>query len=373
MRAISSILGKFRDHPWLISLVLAGLVVAWVATGEIRTIGEAPPPGEEAAPPDEAPPMAVRTREFEVEPTAREVRAQGATEASRSVTLRAETTGRVAETPLRRGRFAEAEAAVVRLQERDRRERLREAESRKDQAELNYEAERRMEERGLQARLRSAEARAELERARAELRAAELEVEHGTIRTPFEGVLEERMVEVGDFVSPGDPVAEFLELDPLIVAADIPEREFRNLREDAPGRARLRDGREISGEIRYVGARAREGTRSFRVELEVANPEGELPAGISAELILPQEPVPAHRIPVSLLELDDEGGLRVKAVTEEGRVETHEVEIVRFGRDAARVSGLPERVRLITVGHGFVEPGQRVEAHADERDETGRP
>lgn len=371
MEAISRIIGKARDHPWLISLVIAGLLVIWVASGDFRSAGERPDP-EADPPPEETAITSVRTREFEAEPTVAEVRGQGATEAARTVTLRAETSGRIAETPMRRGRHTETDEVVARLEDRDRRERVREAESRKEQAELNYEAERRMEERGLQARLRSAEASAELERARADLRSAQLELENSSIRMPFNGVLEERMVEIGDYVAPGDPVAEILELDPLIVIADIPEREFHLLREDGPGRARLRDGREVEGEIRYIGSRAQGNTRSFRVELEVDNPEGELPAGISAELILPQEPVPAHRIPASLLELDDEGGLRVKSVTEAGQVETHEVEIVRFGREAAWVSGLPETVRLITVGQGFVREGEMVDARPDEGPEMPR-
>ena len=44
----------------------------------------------------------------------------------------------------------------------------------------------------------------------------------------------------------------------------------------------------------------------------------------------------------------------------------HSVDIVRTGVDGVWVTGLPERVRVITVGQGFVREGDRVEAQADD-------
>ena len=102
-------------------------------------------------------------------------------------------------------------------------------------------------------------------------------------------------------------------------------------------------------------------TRTFRVELEVPNPDGRFAAGTSAELVIEDEPVPAHRVSSALLALDDAGTIGVKAVDDEGVVTFHPARVVRAEADAVWLTGLPERLRLITVGQGFVRPGDRVE------------
>jgi multidrug efflux system membrane fusion protein len=51
----------------------------------------------------------------------------------------------------------------------------------------------------------------------------------------------------------------------------------------------------------------------------------------------------------------------VKSVDEHDRVEFHPVEIVNSSDEGISVSGLPDELKLITIGHGFVKPGDVVE------------
>ena len=129
-----------------------------------------------------------------------------------------------------------------------------------------------------------------------------------------------------------------------------------------PGSARLVTGQMVEGQIRYVGSRSDPATRTFTVELEVPNPSGRFAAGMSAELRISLEHALAHRIPASLLALDDAGVLGVKAVDEQGRVVFQPAQIVRADADWIWLGGLPERLRLITLGQGFVNPGATVTA-----------
>jgi multidrug efflux system membrane fusion protein len=126
------------------------------------------------------------------------------------------------------------------------------------------------------------------------------------------------------------------------------------------GKARLVTGQTVQGRVRYVGSRSDPATRTFTVELEVRNPSGRMAAGVSAELRIGLEHVLAHRVPASLLALDEAGVLGVKAVDEQGRVVFHPAEVMRADADSLWLGGLPERLRLITVGQGFVNPGAAV-------------
>ena len=63
------------------------------------------------------------------------------------------------------------------------------------------------------------------------------------------------------------------------------------------------------GKIRYVAPGADENTRTFRVEVELPNPDGEIPSGISAEAKIPTGSVMAHFVSPAVLSLNDEGKL----------------------------------------------------------------
>ena len=140
------------------------------------------------------------------------------------------------------------------------------------------------------------------------------------------------------------------------------QQERHHLKVGDIGRARLITGELVQGRVRYVAAESDEATRTFRVELEVPNADHRLVSGISTEIHIPTRATAAHRISPALLSLDRLGRLGVKSVNDDSIVEFHPVEVLRAETRGVWVGGLPDPVRLITVGHGFVRVGQRVRA-----------
>jgi multidrug efflux system membrane fusion protein len=102
-------------------------------------------------------------------------------------------------------------------------------------------------------------------------------------------------------------------------------------------------------------------TRTFAVELEVPNPDGTLPAGVTAEIQITGGTAMAHKISPSLLSLETDGTIGVKTLDDQDQVVFHPVEIARSQTDGIWVTGLPETARIITVGQGYVLAGQMVE------------
>jgi multidrug efflux system membrane fusion protein len=74
-----------------------------------------------------------------------------------------------------------------------------------------------------------------------------------------------------------------------------------------------------------------------------------------------------------MLALSDEGVVGVKTVDDDNRVVFHPAEIVRADGDSLWIAGLPERVRAITVGQGFVRAGDEVRPLAESAVERERP
>ena len=165
------------------------------------------------------------------------------------------------------------------------------------------------------------------------------------------------MVEVGDYLKAGDPVASFVDERKLIVSANISEFDAQHVAKGNTGTARLATGQIVKGTIRYVAPVADEATRTFTVELEVDNAAGEYRGGVTAELMLSADTIFAHKISPSLLTLDDEGNVGIKIVNDEGEVEFFPADIAMSSSEGVWIAGLPHTASIITVGQGFVNPG----------------
>ncbi len=334
---------------WLVSRPLQDLLSGSDAPLRPADIGTQAPPR-----------MTVRVVDSIARPVAPEIVISGHTEAVRVVQLKAETGGRVVETPAVEGTLVEAGAPIARLDLRDRQSRVTEMAAAVAQRELEYVAARKLGEKKFQSDTQVAQALAQLEAARAALHRATLDLEHVTIEAPFGGVMEQRMVEAGDYVEPGDPVAEVIEQDPFLVVGDAPETMVGRLAVGTPGAALLADGRTVPGRIRYIASRADPETRTFRVELEVANADGRLPAGMSARIMVRESELAAHRLSAATLVLADDGTIGIKAVDPDGTVRFFTARIVKADTGAVWLADLPERLQVITSGQGFVAAGEKV-------------
>lgn len=343
-------------------LIFFGLVL-YMASGLVFREGrEAEPLITDAQGP---PLLAVRVRESEADPVAREILMTGHTAPNRAVRVRAEVAGRVEAVLAERGRAVSRGDVILRLAEDDRGQRLEEARSRVEQRRQEYEAARRLRDRDLQSPVAVATALAELRAAERTLRHAELDMERLSVRAPFDGVLNERMVEEGDFVSVGDPLAHVLDLDPLLVVGEVLETQAKHVKEGGAARARIAGGEVVGGFIRFRSSEAAADTRTMRVEMVFPNPGARTAAGLSAELVVEAERVPAHAVSPAHVSIADDGRFGVKYVDTDDRVRFVEADIVRSTPDALYLGGLPETIRLITTGQGFAKEGDLVDAHPE--------
>ncbi len=356
-------------RSWLTALAIAVLAFGWILSDQSGNTADTGPgadnAGLAASAPDPATPPMVRVRRLTEDSMTNRLILTGQTKAARRLTLRAETQAPVAEILAAKGAVVQAGDPVLRLASEDRRATLAEADALVRQRQVEFEVAQSLTAQGHRARTELAAAEAALESARARRTAARMELSRLVIAAPFGGVIEDRMVELGDYVSRGDPVALLIDHDPIKVVGQVSERNLGQIETGTVGEVRLVDGRTVSGVISRVGTVADATTRTFEVELEIANPDRSIIEGTTAELHLPIAAVRGHRIPPSLLSLDDDGGLGVKAVDGDNRVRFLPVAIAGGGEDALWVTGLPAVVDAIVVGQEFVTTGIEVEPVAE--------
>lgn len=354
---------------WITSGAIAGAIALWLLSGQSGSDHPSSVPVDtETA--EVAGQTSVRVRQQIAEEVTREIIVNGRTAPARIVELNAETDGRVTGVGADRGERVDEDGIIVRLDERDRSARLVQAKATVRQRELEYEAREELKGESYVSEAQLQQAAADLESARAELTRAELDITYVTIRAPFDGALQERHVEVGDFVKRGDPIATFVDERTLVVSADISEYDAHAVSRGATASAELATGEIVSGTIRYVAPVADEATRTFRVELEVDNTDGSLRAGMTSKLVIPAEKVFAHKISPSLLTLDDAGNLGVKIINADGIVEFHVADVAMSSSEGIWIAGLPHAATIITVGQGFVNAGASVEGVPEEDIDT---
>ena len=357
-----NVIRKLRDNPWLLAGSIVLLVVAWMLTG----IGNGPQAEQAASDSEETKRPEVRAQRQQAETIDRFITVYGRSEPARSVTLKAETVGKVTAVNADRGSFLAAGDDIIEIDLRDRREQLARAKADVEKARIQYEAEQRLKGDSLSSEVRLAESRAALEAARAELKRIKIDLEKTTVEAPFDGSLQERMVEEGDYVKVGDPVAEFVDITTLVITGSVSETERKNIEIGEQASAKLVTGEQVSGTVRYIAPVADEATRTFLVEIEVDNSDRSLPAGVTAEISLPAGQSLAHRVSPAILTLDKDGEVGIKTVTDDGTVQFTRVDIIKSTDEGVWIGGLPKEADIITVGQGFVKPGEKVKAVYEE-------
>ncbi len=142
----------------------------------------------------------MRVRAFSAEPRTREAILRGRTEALHTVEVKAETDGPVRELLIVRGMEVEANQTMVRLDPQDRPAILQEAEALLEQRRIEFDAAERLSKKGFRASTQLAAAKAAMDAASARVQRALIEISNTEIRAPFDGIVDDRMTDVGDYV-----------------------------------------------------------------------------------------------------------------------------------------------------------------------------
>ncbi len=359
----------YMKRSYQIAIAMTLTIVVWMLLGNLsRDTPEEKPTATTA--PEVKETVTVETDELRAQNIRLSLTVQGDAEPDRSVTIRAETAGRVAAVAAKEGEFVRAGEVLVELEMSDRTARLEKYRARLEEHKQAYERAQKLRADNFQAQSLVEESYAELKATEADLARIQLDIARTKIRAPFDGILQTRTVEVGDYVVVNGDIATFVDNQPLVVAVPIAQQDIAKISRQTQAAVTFATGVEREGRVRYISPRADESTRTFRVEIEVANADYDIPSGVSAEVEVPVGDVEGHFLSPSLLSLNDQGEMGIKTVTSSGVVNFHKVEIVRAGTEGIWVRGLPETVRVITVGQGYVREGVTVNAVPVEKAES---
>lgn len=172
----------------------------------------------------------------------------------------------------------------------------------------------------------------------AELNIARQQLADSVLTAPFDGMIRERKVSRGDYVTVGEPLVTLVRIHPLRLRLAVPERDAANVRVNQPVKLSIEgDPVEHTGRVARISPAISEDNRTLLVEAEVPNQDGRLRPGafararietVSAE---PTVLVPFSAV-VSFAGIDKvmgvEGGKAVEKRVRTGRRAGDQVEIL---------------------------------------------
>lgn len=349
---------RLNNGPML-SVVFTALLVVWMLSGLAGKPEAAEPASGEDKASQEV--MRVQVKRLNASSVERAVMMQGNTAPGRSVTVRAEIAGKIKTIAAVKGQSLSAGGLIVQVDPEDLPQRYRRAKDLAEQRRVEYEGAKKLKQRGLLSDALLAESRAQLSSALADVAAIETHGHKGRITAPFDGILDTRPVELGDYLKAGDTIGKILDFTPFLITGSVSELEAPHVHPGITATVELATGEKMQGRIRYVASQADPATRTVQVEIEVEQSTASLLAGVTASVRIPVATVSAHKMSPALLTLDNQGKLGVKIVDAKNRVRLLPVSIVRADASGVWIEGLPKTVDMIMVGAGFVEDGDEVE------------
>ena len=314
----------------------------------------------------------VTVEQTELVPHSRKLIISGRTEADRKMMAVARTDGVLTELKVRRGQVVKQGDVIAVLSDEARESRVAQARALLTQRKIELEARMKLVAQGTLPRLEASNLEAQYKAAEAGLAAAEAERARSSVLASWSGVVSDVPAEVGQGLSSGKEIAQIVALDPMLAVVEVAERRVAGIRLGDRAEVRLVTGQTARGRVRFVSKSASQTTRTYRVEVEIANPNGDIPDGITAEVAIPLAAAPATRVARSALTFSTSGDLGVRAVDDTGKVGFVPVSVVEDEQTFMWVSGIADGARVIVQGQDFVREGQQVEAVAASAEKAAR-
>jgi len=341
------------QYQWATGIFI--VVSLWIASG---MFGHSAGPTDQAqAKIDETP--TVEAAIIPAVPRDATVTVRGRTEAKHSVDVRAEVEGVVQAMHFDKGDRIRKGQVLCEVKLNARGSMAAQANALVQQRAKEYEVANALFKDGYRSKTQLAQAEAALSASRAAAATAAIQVADTRIKAPFDGFANNRYVEVGDYMRPGDKCAQVVAPEPFLAVGTVSEQDVGQISDGGAATVKLVSGETVEGKVSFISSVADPQTRTFQVEISVPNPDNKLRDGVSADITIPVRKVMAQHVSPGILVLDESGEVGVRTV-DKGVVHFKPIKLIADGPAGSWITGLPENTAVITTGQNYVAEGQRV-------------
>jgi len=199
--------------------------------------------------------------------------------------------------------------------------------------------------------------------ARADMENAALRLSRCNITAPMSGVVSRLDAEVGFFLSTGDPVGQMLQIDRVKAMVGIPESDVDAVRKISEVDMTIQslDNRQVTGQKYFLAPAPESVARVYRLELEIANPDGAILPGMFVRAHVVKKTI-SNAVAVPLYSIISRNEEQFVFVARDGVVEKRPVKLGIIEKWQVQVTeGLEAGEKVVVEGHRDIEDGQEIE------------
>ena len=356
----SKIVGK-KSNRLRRNAIKAVIILAVIAV--LTAIMKMPAEKREASP-TEAPPVNVSVMTVKAEPQLADTfDLPAVVEPNRIVTVSSEVGGRIERIPPEEGNKVRAGDLLVQLNTDLILPEFESAEAQAERDQIEFDRIKNLANENAATQRELDNATSQLAISKARLEGIRARLERTRILAPTAGVLNDLLVEEGEYVDPGNPVAQVVDTDTVKVVVEIPERDiaFFSVGDKAKVRADTKGQSEsLEGTVTFISELADSKTRTTRMEITLGNKQRLLRSGQIVQVRLTRRILKDAVLIPLLAVIPMEDGKAVYVVNS-SQAKRRDVELGVIKGDQVQItSGLEPGDKLIIAGHRFVAPGQKV-------------
>ncbi|UCG76044.1 MAG: efflux RND transporter periplasmic adaptor subunit [Gemmatimonadota bacterium] len=272
-----------RRGEWSVLILAIGVGACGAESSEGAAGRGGPPPG-----------MPVEVSVATVQTVVEAISATGQIEAVQSIALGPEVEGRIVEILAREGTEVQRGTPLFKVDDAELKAEVARLQAQRDLAAQALQRTQALIEQRATSPAQLDEAEANARTTQAELDLLQVRLERTVVRAPFSGVVGERLVSVGDYVSRATPLTTLQTVNPQRASFQVPERYAGALDvgQTVTFRVAAVEARTFSGVVEFVDPIVSLPSRTITVKARVPNPDRYLKPGmfIEASLAIEERP-----------------------------------------------------------------------------------
>jgi multidrug efflux system membrane fusion protein len=286
---------------------------------------------------------------------------RGFTEASRIVTIKSQVEGRISAKFFNKGSFYKAGEQLLLIDPEDKLAKVKEMEALLNQRKKEYEVAENLFKKGFRSEIKLSKSRTNFENALALYEKSQVDLNNTKVLIPFDSIIDDSFVELGDYLKKGDSIVKIVDLDPLHINLTANENDINKIKLNQTAKVIIGENK-INGKVNFISKTSDKETRNFRIQVEIENFNNKIFSGLSSEIEIKLSPLPAFFIPSSLVTLNEDGKLGIKSIYN-NIVKFHPINILSdngggYWIDARQFSF--DKLPIINKGHEFTVEGEVV-------------
>jgi RND family efflux transporter MFP subunit len=291
---------------------------------------------------------------------------QGTVASDQNVTLNPEMGGTITAVLVKEGQRVSAGQTLVKLDDQSLHDRVNEVQTQLNLATTTFERQANLWNQKIGSEMQYLQAKAQKEGLEKTLKSIYTQINKMRITAPFSGIVDEIFFKKGELTGPQSPVLRLINLSKMYVEVEVPETYLKSIKKGTPVILDFASiGKKINAKINEVSNYINPDNRSFKVRINLNNPDGALKPNLLANIAINDFSGKGIVLPKQIIQMNQAGEKFVYAVHKEGNsIKTNKrvLELgIEYNNEILILNGLKTGDTLVNEGGKFLKDGDQIE------------